>query len=175
MAVIPVPATFVAGLAPPEADLNSLRNGINFALSPPLAELRQTVTQSLPNAGWTALTFDTEIIDTDGGHSTATNTSRYVVQTAGWYLLTAGVSFAASATGGRGLRFAKNGAAQGFGRVFTAPSPMYASDLNTSKRFLCAVGDYLEVQAFQNSGAALNTNYVANDSGSFMEVQFIHT
>lgn len=44
---------------------------------PPTAELIQTVGQSVPNGTWGIITFDSEVEDSHGGHSTVTNTSRY--------------------------------------------------------------------------------------------------
>ncbi len=76
---------------------------------PPIAVLKQTVSQSVPNATWGIITFDAEDVDTYGGHSTTSNTSRYTCQYAGWYRIGGRAAFAANATGSRGARVHING------------------------------------------------------------------
>ncbi|MFB7171079.1 hypothetical protein ACFCYM_09690 [Streptomyces sp. NPDC056254] len=139
---------------------------------PPIAVLKQTVSQSIPNATWGIITFDTEDVDTYGGHSTSVNTSRYTCQFAGWYRVGGRAAFAANATGSRGARVHINanyipGAATltGAGTLSGIPQTDHILYLN--------VGDYVEIAGGHNSGGALSTA-VTFESASMMYVEWIH-
>lgn len=139
---------------------------------PPIAVLKQTVAQSVPNATWGLITFDTEDIDTYGGHSISVNTSRYTCQFAGWYRIGGRAAFVANATGSRGARVHINanyipGAATlvGAGTLAGIPQTDHIVYLN--------VGDYVELAGGQNSGGALSTA-VTFESASMMYVEWIH-
>ena len=120
--------------------------------------------QSVANNTLVAITFDNETIDTDGFHSTVSNTSRITIPTGkgGKYLLTATIQFNSSgASGGsRKLLIYKNGTSivsltfvprDGFN---SASSSFIASAVAT---------DYFEVYGFQNAGGAQNVvGYTTN-------------
>ncbi|MEU9002586.1 hypothetical protein [Streptomyces sp. NPDC048551] len=137
----------------------------------PIAVLQQTVTQSVANGAWAVLTFDTEITDPNGGHSTSSNTSRYTCQYAGWYRVTGRAAFATNATGSRGARIHKNGSfIQGAANLAGAGTLNGISEV--SHILSLAVGDYLEVAGGQNSGGSLSTSY-AGEAASMMYVEWI--
>lgn len=132
----------------------------NFVLAPPLAQVLQTLTQSIPTgAGWTALNFDTNVLDSDTGHSTVTNTSRYVIQVPGTYLPIGCYALAnPNSTGDRAARIAKNGSPVQGSAGSIAPASGLVGIAATMPVFVpCIAGDYLEVHAQQASGAAVNT------------------
>lgn len=131
-----------------------------FVLAPPLAQILQTLAQSIPTGNtWTALNFDTNVLDSDSGHSTVTNTSRYVIQVPGTYL-TIGcyVLTNPNSTAGRAARIAKNGSpVQGSAAAAPPVSGLVTTVATTPVLVPCVGGDYLEVHAQQGSGAAVNT------------------
>lgn len=139
---------------------------------PPLAVLFQTVVQSVPNGTWGVLTFDSEVVDTYGGHSTSSNTSRYTCQYAGWYRVGGRAAFDINATGSRGARVHINGA-----YIRGAATLGAAGNLNgipyTEHVLYLQVGDYVEIAGGQNSGGALSTANV-NEAASYMYVEWIH-
>ncbi|MFJ7269435.1 hypothetical protein ACIQV3_22785 [Streptomyces sp. NPDC099050] len=140
--------------------------------SPPLAILQQTVVQSVAHGAWGVITFDTEIKDTYNGHSTTSNTSRYVCQLAGTYRITGRAAFATNSTGSRGARIHLNGTyIQGAANLGAAGT--LAGIFEASHLLDLAVGDYVEVAGGQNSGGALSTAY-AGESASMMYVEWIH-
>src|SRR5690242_10867425 len=103
------------------------------------------------------LNLDTEDWDSDNGHSTTTNTSRYTVQVAGTYRVTGIGGVIANATGNRKLGINING-----GNVRGAQVQLVGMGGNSwcgsvSTEVACVVGDYLEVVIWQSSGIALNT------------------
>lgn len=139
------------------------------------AQLLQIVTQNLTTATWTSITFTSEGIDSAGGHSTVSNTSRYVAVHTGWYDVKGGVAFAFHATGARSVRFAVNGTPRaGFERE-QAIAVTYGNCTSISRNIYLAAGDYLELQAFQNSGGTLATSYVADNDQSYLELRWVHS
>lgn len=178
MATIPVYRTWVAGEIVTAAYLNTnVRDAGNFFLAVPLAVLRQTVAQSIPNSTFTAFLFDTEDIDRDNGHSTVTNTSRYTAQTAGWYTVQGSVNFAVSTTGQRTIVLRPNGgAATTYKNKQQVPmtGTVGSGSLVTVSTFFFNVGDYVEVLGWQNTGGALNS-YITDEGNPSMNVQWVST
>lgn len=136
------------------------RDPLRFLMRRPAAVLRSTVAQSLTSGSWTAISWQVEDLDDDpdavGGHSTDTNTTRYTARYPGWYRAAGIVGFAANATGRRGARWLRNGSivveryqAAGVNAVVAVQAP------NTL--IYLGEGDYLELQAYQDSGGALAT------------------
>lgn len=173
MGTIATPPTFGANGNVPTTYLNQMRDILNALLNPPICEVIQTVAQSIPNAG-TALLWDTEIVDTDGMHSTTTNTSRVTIQTPGRYLLGGAVCFTANATGRRGSWWSVNGVALSGGEaIYASPS---AGNPTTSARMRAIylnAGDYLELFAFQDSGGALATSVAFGQQQASMTARWI--
>jgi len=133
----------------------------NFVLAPPLAQVVQTTAQSIPSSSstWTPLLFDTNVLDSDNGHSTTSNTSRYVIQVAGTYLAIGCYALAnPNSTGDRAARIAKSGSpVQGSAGATPPASGLVGIAVTTPVLVPCIAGDYLEVHAQQASGAAVNT------------------
>jgi len=121
--------------------------------------LYNSTTVSAANATSTTMTFDLELFDTDGYHSTSSNTGRITIPAgkAGYYLLFGQITFLASSTGGRQASLHKNGSAT---ELTIDALPNSASTVNdnpqvTSIQYL-AVGDYIEIKGYQTSGGSLN-------------------
>lgn len=126
--------------------------------SPPLVALRQTVAQSIINASWVAIAFDTEDVDSYGGHSTVTNTSRYTAQYSGWYAVCGMTSFAPNSTGFRTARIQVNGSALlGTQTYGTHNGSAEAMIITPTRDVYLTAGDYVEVAGYQSSGGSLNT------------------
>lgn len=103
--------------------------------------------QNIVAAG-TALSFNSEVWDTDGFHSTVTNTSRFTVPPGlgGKYLLHA---VAQDQTGGAAFLFLKNGAqVGGGGHSSTTAAKATSVDLVVD----LAAGDYVEFMGAADSG-----------------------
>ena len=114
---------------------------------------------SAPNATLTTMTFDSELFDTNGFHSTATNKGRITIPAgkAGYYLLFGQITFLASGTGGREAGLYKNGSATALtvhGIKNTASTVNDNANV-TSIQYL-AVNDYVELRGWQDNGTALN-------------------
>lgn len=131
------------------------------------ARVYNDANQSIPNNVTTTLTFNSELWDTDTIHDNSTNNSRLTCKTAGRYLINGQVRFAASAVGRRQLFLLVNATTQ-------IASTNYGLDTDGNWRgqissiWPLAVNEYVELQAYQNSGGALNVEIVANYANEFM-------
>ena len=112
----------------------------------------------IPNATGTALTFNTEDYDTDGIHSTSSNTSRFTVPSgkAGYWQVSFFFNFDGNATGIRSIYVYKNGNFNAL--ISTNPASTSQASNNATMTYSLIVGDYIELYAFQNSGGNLNIN-----------------
>lgn len=145
---------------PTAAKLNQYETALNFLMNPPRALVQPSAAQSQTTTGLNqTIAFDGETVDTDGMHDLVTNNSRLTAQTPGKYEVWAQVSFAANATGRRTARLVVNGTAGGsFGQ--TEPTTNTVASGATAvvipaQELTLNVGDFIEVQAFQSSGASL--------------------
>lgn len=174
MTAVPDTHDFASGVATSSEANAYIRDPIRFLLNKPAAELRQTVAQSIPDATWTSITFTTEDLDSDptgtGAHSTSSATSRYVAVYAGWYRVGGGVEFSVSGTGQRGVAWAVNGTLVNASRTFISATAAVGMDAPArTKMVFLNVGDYVELQAYQNSGGPLNT-FATSEAASSMSV-----
>lgn len=176
MPATPTIPTFAPGILT-ATDLGLLASATEFHMEPPRAELRATAAQSIPNAVGTVVNFDTADVDTDpdgvGGHNPAVNPSRYVARYPGWYKCSGGCVFVANVTGRRIVWFKVNGVDQPGSEATTAGSAGGATGPAIRAKLLyLAIGDYVELVAFQESGAALNTAVGSFEQPS-MTVQWV--
>jgi hypothetical protein len=109
---------------------------------------------SLSNGTTTLLTWDTEVLDTDGYHSTSSNTSRITIPAgkAGKYLVIGKVYYSQNASGRRIVAIRKNSSS--LTEFETTPGSTEPTILATYIVDL-AVGDHVEMTAWQNSGVTL--------------------
>lgn len=172
---VPTPASEVAGNLITGALWNAnVYNGLTFLLNPPIFLGYQASGQGFTSGTGTAVTMDSEILDTYGGHSTTTNTSRYTAQVAGTYLVWGGacVNGATSqtyiagyickngteVTGSRGMLPANSS------HTYTVPVVMVP--------VVMAVNDYVELFV-QADGTSPSTHGSATQTSS-LSVAFIH-
>jgi hypothetical protein len=127
------------------------------APNPPYMHLRQTTVQSIPNATFTDISFQTEDLDNFNSHSAGTPT-RFISQREGVYVFAGGGTFASSVAGARAARWAANGAAVPGGQNQGSQGSVtnWVGAPTIMRRMV--VGDFMTLQAYQSSGGALNTN-----------------
>lgn len=116
----------------------------------PACRLTKSASQSIPDATHTAVTFDTEVLDTDTMHSGSS--SRITIVTAGVYLITAGLVWDANASGVRFATLRKNGTVE-LASDKAPNSDIAACSVTTIAKL--AAADYIEVYGYQNRGGAL--------------------
>lgn len=131
-----------------------------------------SVNQSLASGVDTALAFDSERFDdpVDPLHDPASNNSRLTCRVAGRYLAGGSVRFASNGTGFRRLQIVRNGTGV---IVVSEPAPSSVDSLTVGvvKPVALGVGDYIELQARQDSGGALNVVAAAEFSPQFWMVR----
>lgn len=129
-----------------------------------------SVAHPLANDTVVTLTFDSEDEDsTEGFHSTSSDTSKLVIPAGlgGLYLAYGAVGYVSNAVGARLTTFAKNGAVSR-GRNLLPPTGGGAVSAYIIVRpYRLVPGDYLQLQAYQNSGGALNTDPLRTEFGLF--------
>jgi hypothetical protein len=130
--------------------------------------------QSLSNNTYTVITWDSEDFDTDGYHSTSSNTSRITIPSGkgGKYLFNGGIYFDnAQATGFRELALYKNGTKF---RAFFAATPGGGTTAYPAPQVNIVVEavatDYFQLYARQNSGTNL-TQYF--DEGCWFQATYL--
>ncbi|MFJ8606381.1 hypothetical protein ACIRH0_04205 [Streptomyces sp. NPDC093675] len=151
---------------------------LTYGLNEPAFLGTQTIAQSTANNVWSTLTIDTEQVDTYGGHSTTTNSSKYVAQVDGWYIVCGVVSMSANASGQRGARIHVNGTVvQGStGLIATVTSGSVTGVATPVRAVFLATGDAVELGSFQSSGNPLATAVAAGgDLASALYVGWCHT
>lgn len=158
MATVPTPKTFSVNEVLTASTMNTeIRDAQKFLLDPPRVFAQNVTAISVPNAAYAAVALITEQYDTDGMHDTVTNNSRFTCITPGLYDLKAMIYWTSNSTGMRGAQIRLNGA--------TALSYDFRPSQATLIQQTCVdwylnAGDYVELLAYQNSGAALNTQNV---------------
>ena len=142
-------------------------------------------TQTVANATATLVTFGAEEWDTDGIHSTSSNTSRFTVPAgkAGKWQFSWRLSFAAATGGARLTWLRKNAAGAGSDTDNVIGSGDYKSgatigpSVGNTMVVDLAVSDYVEVWVYQDSGISLNigasTGGSTNAVVSTMEARFL--
>jgi hypothetical protein len=123
-----------------------------------------TTDYSIANGSFTSALYNAEDYDTNGFHSTTTNTSRFTIPAgqAGYYLVWANTYWrnpGTSNAGAANARFLKNGTTAYFtvGVAFSSYSTTTRTGVHLSGVLYLAVGDYVEHQVYQFTGASLDT------------------
>lgn len=170
MATIPTPRTWTPGETPTGQQLNTdIRDGFGFLMSPPRVKVYNSIGQSI-NQAITLLTWDTEVYDSDGMHSTSSNTSRLTAVTAGVYEIVLHIDWQKvnNSNGGNRLSAIKLNAAGdttftttaeiGGDYIFIPTSDSTAPQTNhlSIHRFLNA-GDHVEAIVLPTFGSAVST------------------
>lgn len=167
------PRTWVTDENPTAATLNThVRDNLDAAAGAAKAACRvyNSAALSIPNSAGTDLTFNSERFDTQGLHSTSTNTNRITIPT-GWgglWLIGASVFFAGSATGTRQASIVLNGATALV--IDAGDGDATGNGLTPQCIYRLAAADYVTAQVFQSSGGALNVNATGNYTPEFWAV-----
>lgn len=168
--LMPVPpiANWNVGTEPPTSTIfnSRIRDALNFLISRPMGVFRKSGNQSTSNNTATAIGWDVEDLDNDGGHSNVTNNTRYTSQSAGWFHVSCTLHWAANATGFREVWFrvnADNTRRHGY-CVLEVDDGVEGKDTNSSTHIYLNAGDYVEVMGRQSSGGTLATTNDGRDT-----------
>lgn len=124
-----------------------------------VAQLHRAAVQSITNNVANVISFDTAVLDKLGGWASSPNPTRYTPNVAGWYLVSGFVGYASNATGNRQAGIVKNGSIVNgsLGQVAALSSGTTRVTTATILVQMNGTTDFLELRAFQTSGASLNT------------------
>lgn len=123
----------------------------------PAVSLINSANISISTGTETRLTWDTELFDNDGMHSTVSNTGRITIVKAGLYLFNYKVKWQGlNATGRRFAQLWKNGSPVGGTSVEITPGAASYPDCSLSVLVDCAAADYFELDVYQTTGGAFN-------------------
>jgi hypothetical protein len=169
------PITFVSGAALPAATLNTdIRDNLLFLYQPPMVLARRVTNMTIPDSAETAIAFNgSDFYDTDTMHDPTQNNTQITINTAGVYLFAAALQFDNAATGQRHIRLFQDGATEVAGACELAPLAGAFVRLNCSTLIDMLVGEYMEVEAYQGSGQALQIDgTTAGIGGGFAPCYF---
>jgi hypothetical protein len=142
-----------------------------IGVAPSVRVSRLSTQQSIPTGAWTTLTFDTVQWDTGAPalHWASANPSRLTCQIAGTYVVTGTFQLSTAAGGAyRELMVMVNGGYWGLGgtaNVTWAGTGVTPATVQTILNL--NVGDYVELQLYQDSGAAMLVPYTTGTTYTF--------
>lgn len=178
MATVPSVPSFASGNVDVASKLTSLAQGLQLFLTPPYCDAINSAGIACTSGTATLITLDTENEDTDGMHSTSTNTSRIALNTAGLYEIHAFCRFPSNSTGMRTLNVRANsaGSSSGGATLTTINVPAVNGGTTFVERTFnyrpTSPGtDYVEMFVTQNSGGSLTTDGGTRVTG--MQVRWI--
>jgi hypothetical protein len=150
-------STFTSGQVLTAAQMNEIGTNVNNSRVPPLCLLRKTATQACNNGSFTAITFGAgeELYDTDGMHSTITNTARITPTTAGIYLFTGNVYLSAFPASGMAIRGFKNNSQQIF---YSENSSATIGITGSAMEYMNGTTDFVTLEVFYSHSGNLTTN-----------------
>ena len=133
--------------------------------------LNNTTTQTVTSPGYTAITWSTELFDTDGYHSTSSNTSRITIPSGkgGYYQVNGSIRWDDNTTGSRLIVIYKNGT------LFQISASIGFSidpTQNIQAIMYLVATDYVEIYVYQNSGGN-RIIFPYNDNGGAFSVGYL--
>lgn len=137
-------------------------------LRPPMVSLRRNTAQSITNASWSNnLSWNSEVIDTDGAWAAGTPTQIIIPRSGNWGLRSV-MRFESNATGIRGVRFVVDGVVpDGCELQFPTLAAGFRPSGTLSVFLPLTAGDIIIVNAYQNSGGALDTAVAVSHAPTF--------
>lgn len=121
-----------------------------------MARAYETSAQTINNTTVTVLTFTSESFDTDGLHSTSSNTSRFTAAIAGKYLASSTVSLTSGGVTAELLRVLVNGAGN-YAETRDTYTSANTSFLTVMTILSLAANDYVEFAVFHDAGVSITT------------------
>ena len=144
------------GINPPASWGDTVRDDLEFLIHRPGCRVARTTAQELTDSTVTAIEFTaTDLEDTDAYHSTSSNTSRLTIPSGlgGVYRVAGMIEFEVNGSNFRMLGYRINGSEVRWMQTATAD---FEPRISFSEEVELAVGAYVELIAYQNSGVALD-------------------
>lgn len=135
-----------------------------FLYDPPGCRVYNSGNESITASTPTVVTFDTERFDTDGIHSTSSNTGRLTCQTAGVYLIVAHGVWASAPGSGSYTSIRLNGTTD-IAKISVTTASL--TNMSIATIYKLGASDYVENVVLQGSGGPINLSAVGNSSPEF--------
>jgi hypothetical protein len=136
---------------------NNITNGFTTDIGPNLCQVTGSTTQAIANNTQTILNWNQNLTDPLNLHDTTTDNSRVYVKTSGWYEVKSQVQFDEATSGQYQVRLKRNGSViPRTTMALAAVSTAAPASLSTSTLIYLVTTDYIEVEAFQNTGVSQN-------------------
>ena len=166
------PRSWSAGETVTSTILNThVRDNLNAIVSPPYAYIRATTATSVGGSAYANISFNTEVVDTDGLYTSASPT-RLTIATAGLYMLAGGYSLALTAGTLATAHFSVNGGLLPHsGTSVICGATGQNAGLSLTCFYRLSVGDYVELATYSNR-TAVNT-YTSNGDIAFMQIRWM--
>jgi len=137
---------------------NQVKGNLEHLYSVPRCEAYRSADQTIGNASFTSVTWDSETFDTASIHDTSTNSDRFTLVRDGMWLVVAQINFVSNATGTRRARLRFNDSSTLSQSYFYTASGDTARFTTSAIVYTDTTTDYVSLQVFQNSGGNLNFN-----------------
>lgn len=152
---------------------------MQFALNPPIAFLTAGTSTTISSSTWTAVAFNTNVVDTYSGHSTSTNNTQYFFQVPGWYEVSGSVFHGGgTASTIRAAVIGYSGTPTGGATRRESADAADESVIASAYVLATASGDYCQLLGYRGDA---NTGTVASTSTtppgpriSWMTVRYLH-
>lgn len=124
-----------------------------------------------------AISFNDEVVDNAGCHSTAVNPSRFTAPVDGWYRFAVGVKWQGNVTGSRYINLTPNGTTLTTSGASTNAAGLLPVGMSAEAHVRLTAGEYIEASALQNSGGNLNVlgHDASTTTGSWACFEWIRT
>lgn len=171
MVSVPSPRTWVNREIPPYSTVNAeVYDTLTWLMRPPMCKVRQTTAQSISNATFTAVTFQTEDIDPYNWHSPTTNPSRITPNIPGWYRGWFSIGMSTATGGSYRVGYVWRSAVTGRSRRDSKPPVSTASKSLRGIPFFMPMNgttDYFEVIGYQDTGSSMTLNVSSAGNSEF--------
>ena len=153
----PAGHVWVTGEVVTAANLNTyVRLNLEALYDAPFCRAFASAALGVASITITALALNTESQDNDAIHSTATNTTRFTPPTAGGYLVTGWVTYAGSTGGSQRTALLRLNGTTKIGQLDEPRNGAAETALSLVGAYRFSGSDYVELCAYQDSGASLN-------------------
>ncbi len=147
-----------------------IKTNVNNLIVPPSCRVYKAAAQSINSGSDTAIQFDNERWDTDSMHDTVTNNTRITIQTAGIYLVTAGLGVTV-ATEVLAAMLRVNGSTYIARNQDAMTTSAFAQYVTVVAAYSFAAADYVELRALQDNTA--NTSRTTDTTFTWMSAVWL--
>ena len=149
------PSSAPEGGQDPRVPLLATEFDMETAVFPPAVRVRPSANIAIASSAHVAVTATLEHYDTDDTHSVTSNTARLTAKTAGVYHIFGQVEFTSNADNDRQINILLNGSSM-IAKQHVLAAGSFETRIQVACDWQLAVGEYVQIRGWQNSGIELN-------------------